>query len=261
MKGGQGVLILTHGFREQGDKMFRQQVQPLGDIFPTAIGVGMAMMMSEHIQLALDDLEAAGAKEIVVVPVTSSATNELYRQWRYIFGKQEKSEFASVPQVKTKAKIHFIPPPGDNPLVAEIILDGAQELSENPKNELVIIAGHGPSSAEDNAEELKALSKLAKIVKADGGFAAVEGITLQDEAPPEIRAANVAKLRKMVSDATARGQKVIVVTNLISARSIQAKMRSDLKDLEYEFSPKGIAMHPNFMKWMTEAVREEFEKS
>lgn len=261
LKGSQGVLILMHGFREQGDKIFKDQVQSIGNIFPTSMGVGMAMMMSEHIQVGLDDLKAAGAREIVVVPVTSSGTNELYRQWLYIFGKQDKPEFASVPRVKTDATLHFVAPPGDNPLVAEILIDHAAEISQDPKKEVVIIAGHGPSSAEDNAEELRVLSGLARIVKQDGGFADVRGMTLQDDAPPEIRAANVKKMREVVEAAGKNGQRVLVVTNLIGARTIQAKLRSDLKGLTYEFNPKGLVNHPNFMKWMGEAIRGEFEKS
>ena len=261
LKGSQGILILMHGFREQGDKIFKDQVQSIGNIFPTSMGVGMAMMMSEHIQVGLDELKAAGAKEIVVVPVTSSGTNELYRQWLYIFGKQDKPEFASVPRVKTDAKLHFVAPPGDNPLVAEILLDHALAISQDPGKEVVIIAGHGPSSAEDNAEELRVLSGLAKIVKQDGGFADVRGMTLQDDAPPEIREANVAKMREVVEAAAKKGQRVLVVTNLIGARTIQAKLRSDLKGLTYEFNPKGLVNHPNFMKWMGEAIRGEFEKS
>lgn len=261
LKGEQGVLILMHGFREQGDKMFRQQVQPMGNIFPTSMGVGMAMMMSDHIQVALDDLRKAGAREIVVVPITSSATNELYRQWLYIFGKQDQPEFASVPRVKTDARLLFVKPPGDDPLVAEVLLDHATEISKDPKNEVVIIAGHGPSSAEDNAQELRVLEGLARIVKQDGGFADVRGMTLQDDAPPEIRDANVKKMREVVQAATRKGQRVLVVTNLIGARTIQAKLRSDLKELTYEFNAKGLINHPNFMKWMSEAVREQFERS
>ncbi len=261
LKGSQGVLILMHGFREQGDKMFRAQMQPIGDIFPTSMGVGMAMMMSDHIQVALNDLEAAGAKEIVVVPVTSSATNELHRQWMYIFGQQVKPEFSSVSRVKSNAKLLFVPPPGDDPLVAEILLDNALELSKDPKKEVVIIAGHGPSSAEDNAEELRVLAGLAKVIKQDGGFADVRGMTLQDDAPPEIREANVQKLRAAVDAAAKQGQRVIVVTNLISGRSVQAKLRSDLKGLEYEFNSKGLVSHPNFMKWMGEAIRHQFESN
>ena len=261
VKGEQGVLILMHGFREQGDRIFKEQVQPIGNIFPTSMGVGMAMMMSDHIQVALNDLAAAGAKEIAVVPITSSATNELYRQWLYIFGKQAKPEFATVPRVKTDAKLLMVAPPGDDPLVAEILLDHSLEISKDPKKEVVIIAGHGPTSAEDNAEELRVLAGLAKIVKTDGGFADVRGMTLQDDAPPEIREANVKKMREAVESAISKGQKVLVVTNLIGARTVQAKLRSDLKGLDYEFNAKGLVQHPNFMKWMGEAVRHEFEKS
>jgi len=261
LKGPQGVLILMHGFREQGDKMFKAQVQSIGDIFPTSMGVGMAMMMSDHIQIALNDLEAAGAKEIAIVPITSSATNELHRQWLYIFGQQEKAEFATVPRVKSKAKLLFVPPPGDDPLVAEILLDNALELSQDPKKEAVFVVGHGPSSEEDNAEELRVLAGLAKIIKQDGGFASVQGMTLQDDAPPDVRAANVAKLRAAVEAAAKKGQRVLVVTNLISGRSVQAKLRSDLKDLNYEFNSKGLVNHPNFMKWMGEAIRHQFESN
>jgi sirohydrochlorin ferrochelatase len=261
VKGPQGVLILMHGFREQGDKMFRGQVQPIGEIFPTSMGVGMAMMMSDHIQVALDDLKAAGANEIVVVPITSSATNELHRQWMYIFGRQEEPEFSSVKRVKSDAKLLFVDPPGADPLVAEILLDHALELSKDPAKEVVFIAGHGPSSAEDNAEELRVLKGLAKIVKQDGRFADVQGMTLQDDAPPAIREGNVKKLRAAIEAADKKGQRVLVVTNLISGRTIQAKLRSDLKDLNYEFNSRGLINHPNFMKWMSESIRHQFESN
>jgi sirohydrochlorin ferrochelatase len=259
LKGEQGLLILTHGFREQGDKLFRERVQPMGNIFPTALGIGMAMMMSDHIQVALDDLVAAGAREIVVVPVVSSASNELYRQWLYIFGRQESAEFATVPRVKTSAAVRIIPPPGDNPLIAEILLDHAMEISADPKSEVVIIAGHGPSSAEDNERELKVLAGLARIIQEDGDFASVQGITLQDDSAPEVRAANVKRLRAMIETAQQGGKRVLVVTNLIGARTIQGKLREDLEGLEYKFNSKGIAQHDNFIKWMGEAVRKELE--
>jgi hypothetical protein len=70
--GDRGLLILAHGFRDRGDRDFKQQVQPMANVFPTAFAFGMAMMMSDHIQLALDDLEAAGAKQIIVIPAVST---------------------------------------------------------------------------------------------------------------------------------------------------------------------------------------------
>lgn len=260
LRGEQGLLILLHGFRERGDKMFRDEIQPLGEVFPTALGIGMSMMMSDHIRLAIEDLEAAGAKEIVVVPVVSSSNNEMYRQWLYILGQRDKAEYSTVPQVKTNAKLRFVSPPGDDPLIAEIMLDYAMEISTDPRNEVVIIAAHGPTAAEDNEKDLKILESLARIVKEDGDFADVKAITLQDDAPPEVRAANVQKLRGMVESAQKDGKRVLIVTNLIGARTIQAKLRDDLKGLDYTFNAKGIVQHDNFVKWLGESVRTALEK-
>ena len=114
----------------------------------------MAMMMSEHIQMALDDLKAAGAKEVVVVPVTvHRAPTSCTASGSTSSGSMTRPNIASVPRVKTDAVLKIVPPPGDDPLVAEILLDYAMEMSTDPKNEVVIIAGHGPTSDGDNARK------------------------------------------------------------------------------------------------------------
>jgi sirohydrochlorin ferrochelatase len=259
VRGSQGVLLLLHGFRD-GDPLFKQEVEGFSSLFPTAMAPGMSMMMSQHIQLAIDDLESAGAKQIVVVPIVSTYHNTMVQQWEYIFGMQEEAAYGSVPQVKTDAQILFTKPPGDDPIIAEILIDHAMEISSNPAKETVIIAAHGPSFEDDNQKVLAELANLAKIIEEDSDFADVQALTLQDDAPPEIRDANVEKLRKMVSDAIDAGTDVIVVTNLIGTRSVQAKLRKDLQGLDYKFNKKGIAEHPNFVEeWMSQAIREQFE--
>jgi len=250
-----GVLILLHGFRERGDTLFREEMEPYADIFPTALSFGMSMVMSDHIQLALDDLVAAGVQDIVVIPIVSTEHNTMIRQWQYIFGLRDEPSYATVRQVETETNVIFADPPNDDPLVAEILLDHALEISDNPENEVVIVAAHGPSSAEDNRIELEMLNSLAKIVEEDGGFVAAHAVTLQDDAPPEVRAANVERLRALVEGAAKDGRDVLVVTNLIGARTIQAKLRKDLKGLDYKFNAKGISQHDNFTTWIGEIVR------
>lgn len=258
--GTQGVLMLLHGFKNS-DPRFKAQVEPMSRIFPTAMAPGMSMMMSDHIQLAIDDIEAAGAKTIVVVPIVSTRYNTMMRQWEYILGRRDEAAYATVPRVEADAEILIAPPPGDDPLVAEILIDHALELSEDPAQEFVVIAAHGPQETDDNERALAELRTLARYVREDGGFAGSDAMTLQDDTPPEIRDRNVEKLRAIVSGAQAKGYDVIVVTNLIGTRTIQSKLRSDLKGLDYRFSPKGITEHPNFMKWMGEAVRNELERN
>lgn len=263
LKNDAGVLVMTHGFREQGDKLFKEQLTPLASALPTSLSLGMGMMMSEHVQLSIDDLEAAGVEKIVVVPIVSTPYNELMRQWEYILGKRSEAEFVSVPQVKHKAKVVIAEPPGDDPLIAEILIDHTKEISTNPERELVIIVAHGASGRtkdEDNPKEMKVLENLAKLVREDGGFAEAMGFTLQDDAPPAVRDANVARLRGIVEKATKDGKSVLVVTNLIGARTIQPKLRADLKDLDYKFNAKGISQHPTFIEWIGETVRTALEK-
>jgi sirohydrochlorin cobaltochelatase len=258
-----GVLIMTHGFREQGDRLFKSQLGSLAGMLPTSLSLGMGMMMSDHVQLSIDDLEAAGVKTIVVVPALSTRYNELMRQWEYIFGRRNRAEFVSVKQVKPRAELLLANPPEDDPLVGEILLDHAREISSAPDKELVIIVAHGASGAaadEDNPREMKILETLGRYIKEDGGFADVQAALLQDDAPAEQRAANVARLRAVAQKAVDQGRTVLIVTNLIGARTLQPKLRSDLKGIEFKFNTKGIAQHPNFIEWIEETVRHQLEQ-
>ena len=94
-------MLLLHGFKD-ADKNFKEQVEGMSSIFPMAMAPGMSMMMSDHIQWAVKDIEAAGAETIVVVPIVATRYNTMMRQWEYIFGMEEESSYASVPRVESK---------------------------------------------------------------------------------------------------------------------------------------------------------------
>ncbi len=254
VNGKSGVLVLLHGFGDRGDKVFKDELQKYAEVFPMALSFGMSMMMSQHIQLGLDDLVAAGAERIVVIPIVSTEYNSMLRQWHYIFGLEDEPSYATVPRVETEAEIIFASPPNDDPLVAEILLEFAEEISEEPAKEIVIVAAHGPSAAEDNVKQLAVMENLARIIEEDGGFAAVRAATLQDDAPPEVRDANVAKLRGMVEGAVADQKSVIIVTSLMGSRTIQKKLRRDLQGLDYRFNAKGLIQHDLFVEWIGETV-------
>ncbi|MEC9376416.1 MAG: hypothetical protein VYA80_08640 [Pseudomonadota bacterium] len=261
LKAKQGVLILLHGFRD-GDQLFKQEIKNFTDIFPTAMAPGMSMMMSNHIQLAINDLESAGAEQIVIVPIVSTSHNTLMRQWEYIFGLEKEAPYASVAKITSKSEILFANPPGDNPLVAEILIDHALEISENPKEEVVIVVAHGPSFENDNKKVSEELLQLAKIMKEDSDFSDVQALTLQDDATPDIRKANVAQLREMVINASEAKKTVLVVTNLIGTRTIQSKLRKDLNKLDFKFNKKGLSEHPNFIdEWLGQTILEKFENN
>ena len=251
-----GVLALIHGFGETGDRIIAEALQPMANIFPSAISAGMSMMNSAHIQDSLNDLENAGVNTVVVVPLVSSKRNTLMYQWQYIFSMRDRGGYYDVPQVNTDARLVITDPPGGHPLITQILLDHALEMSTDPSKEVVFIIAHGPVFEEENQAQLEIMAGQAKRIQKIGGFSHVEGVTLQDDAVAEVRDANVAKLRRKIEDASADGKKVLVVTDLLAARSIQWKVERDLAGLDYEFSIKGVSMHPNFRQWFQETVAE-----
>ncbi|MBM3512714.1 MAG: hypothetical protein FJX59_03255 [Alphaproteobacteria bacterium] len=252
-----GVLVVAHGSGTSGDKVLQDGVTPIASAHPTAIGFGMAMMGSGHIQRALDDLTAAGAKTIVFVPAVVTEQSSIYRQWAYMFGRRDDAAYLDVARLKTSAKVVFAPAMDEHPIVTELLFDHSKEVSKDPAKETVILIGHGPTFEHENAVEMAHLATHAGSIKTMGKFADAKGLTLQDDAPEEIRSRNVKILRGWVEEAKTSGRTPLIVGYLISTRGIQDKIKEDLAGLEYVFQTKGMSAHPNFTKWIRQSVDEQ----
>ena len=122
LSGKVGILTLGHGFGPEGDAIFRTAHNEIATKHPTAMALGMAMMSSSHIQVAVDKLTSAGAETILVVPVTTLKSGKLIGQWRYIFGEQAEAPWMSVPLVETDARVVFGPTPSDDPVISRLLL-------------------------------------------------------------------------------------------------------------------------------------------
>ena len=250
LKGDLGIIVLTHGAFEPGDTYFANSLMGLAQRHPVSVGYGMAMMNGNHIQSAIDNLEAAGAKRIVCVPAALSANGTVYEQWAFYFDEREDAVYLDAPRMTSNVLMTLAEPMRDHPMASQMLLDHAQEISNNPKNEFVLIVGHGPSEPDDNVAELKVISKHAERVKANGGFADVKAYNFQDDAPPEVRGANVETMRGWIEEANATGLDVIMVGYLLATRGIQHKIPEDFAGLEFTFNEKGLSSHPDFAKWV-----------
>jgi len=257
LQGDIGVLILSHGVGENSDRMLHETFQPLGENQPTAIGFGMAMMTSAHLQSAVDDLVERGATTIVLAQNgTATEYNSLTRQWRYIFDLGEEATYLEVPVVQSDVHFVMTPPFGDHPLISDILYDHIKDVSKNPGNEFVIIVGHGPEDTEDNVPDLEILSAHVERIKAKNEFADVRIINLQDDAIPPIRKSNVKKLRRWIKKADDKGQDVIVVAIAAASHGVQTHIRTDLRGLNYTFADKGMAEHPKYLEWLVLVIDE-----
>ena len=252
--GDVGVLALGHGFAPTGNQEFQDAYASVAAQQPTAVGLGMAMMTSTHIQTAVDELTTAGAGTIIVIPATTVQYGGLTRQWAYIFGLHDEAEWLSVPKVQTEAQVIMAPTPTTHPILSAILLDYAYARSNDPAAEVVAIVSHGPTDEEDNRNELAILEQHASRIRANSEFADVRGFTLQDDAPSAVRRSNVGSLRDWVENANANDQRVIVLTTLLVEGSVQDKINRDLDGLEYKFNRDGLMLHPDFADWVLEVI-------
>jgi hypothetical protein len=258
LKGDTGVLILSHGVGENSDKVLKKAFEPVAAKRPTAVGFGMSMMNSSHLQAAVDDLVARGAKRIVLVDEgTTTEHNTLTRHWQYIFGLYPQASYLDVPKVNAPGVRflwagHF----NDSPLITEMLYDNAKSVSRNPAKETLILVGHGPEDKVDNDPDLKILQAHVDRIRAKQEFADVRIINLQDDAIKPVRESNVRTLRRWVEQAVKQGNDVIVVAIAAASFGVQTHIKQDLKGLKYTFAEKGLSENPKFVRWVESVVEQ-----
>ena len=248
-----GALILAHGYGKDGDRSFRNSMEPLSSKYITSLSLGMSMMTSKHIECALLDMQQKGAENIYVVPISSSSRNSLIQQWEYIFGLRNDHAYTKVRSVQMD-NVVFLNPIDDHLIAKQIIFDFAQEISMNPGNEVVIIIAHGPVSKTNNEFELELLENIAIYIREYGKFNDVRAFTIQDDAPKEIRNTNINQIRECIEEASLNGNSVLMVSNLMSGKGIQKKIYDDFSGLDYKFNPKGFLNHPRFNEWILQSI-------
>ena len=252
-KGKVGILTLAHGFKEPGNTQFRAAFQDVATEYPSSYALGMAMMSSDTIASAVRRLEEAGAETIIIMPVTTADNSTLTRQWQYIFGNLEEPAYLDTEVVSSKAKLIWTPTPTAHPIVAEIMGDYAKGLSEDPANETLFILGHGPQSKEDNDKELAILASHAEAIQKRLGFADVKYYNVQDDAPPDVRKANVKAIRADVDGEVAKGRRIIAVTTMLTASSVVRRLKDDIGP-QADFEGRGLMEHPRFKDWINEQI-------
>jgi hypothetical protein len=256
IKGKVGLLVLGHGYSGGGNEQFKEKLAPLGRQYPTTVAPGMAMMSGDHIQKALDTLtNEHGVKTVVVVPVEPGDDSSLIGQWKYILGMADEATYVTVPRVKTNARLVMTKSPAADPRTAVILRDHALEVTKDPAKTRVIIVSHGPETVAANPGEIQLLLKHAEDIKASSKFTDVQVLSLQDDAIPEVRAANKAVLRAMIIDAKNSGKDAVIVPLILTRGGFHARLKKDLEGVDYTFADRGLIEHPAFQEWITASVK------
>lgn len=156
--------------------------------------------------------------------------------------------------IAVRVPLRMTPAFNRHPLVAAIATDRARSISTDPAREAVVLVAHGPVPDDDNRKWLADMAVLAEGVRAAVPFAAVDVITVRDDAGPAMREAATRELRALVSTHVAAGRRVLVVPHLMSFGGIEQGVRKRLEGLDYTMTSQALLPDPRVADWVRASV-------
>jgi sirohydrochlorin ferrochelatase len=272
-----GVLLLAHGGAASWNERVLAVANEANATQPTEVAFGMASRAS--IQGAVDRLTARGVTEIVAVPLFVSSYSSVITSTEYLLGLRAQAPadlavFAKMnharhdvpatdphaahvdpasPVTVTQA-VRITPAFNRHPLIGQIVVDRATALSTTPAAEAVLLVAHGPVPDDDNRRWLEDLAVLADQVRAAAPFAAVDYMTVRDDAGPALREAATQGLRAKVTAHVAAGRRVLVVPHVMSFGGIEQGIRKRLDGLTFTMAEQGLMPDPRVAAWVRQSV-------
>ena len=269
-----GLLILAHGGAAEWNARVEALASTLDQTQPVAVAFGMASRPA--IQKAVDGLVARGVQSITAVPLFISSHSSVVTSTAYLLGLRQDmppdlrifakmrhgaaggsheghsadSAEDNTQPVKSPVPIRMADALNRHPLVGSILIDRARAISQAPEKEAVIIVAHGPVPDADNDKWLDDMRGLAAQLGEATPFAAVEYLTVRDDAPKPIRDAAAAELRGRVEQQSAQGRRVLVVPLLLSYGGIEQGIRKRLEGLTYVMAERALMPDDRLIEWV-----------
>jgi sirohydrochlorin ferrochelatase len=261
-----GTIVIAHGGGPVWDGHVKSVVGQVETGGPVEVSFLMGPGAAQHrFQDAARRLVERGAREIVVVPLLVSSHSGHYEQIRWLTGGTETiSEtmmhhlhMSGIERANVTVPIRLAPAIDDAPEAAAVLADRARALASRPSEQALFLIGHGPNSAEDNAEWMSNLRRVAERVRETSGFKSVRVGLVRDDAPPPVRAEAVMGIRETIAlQHEATGQPVVVVPILISSGEVSArKLPADLDGLPVVYEGTPLLPHAEMARWVESRVR------
>jgi sirohydrochlorin ferrochelatase len=267
-----GILLLAHGGSQNWNSKVNELASEVNRNRPTEVAFGMANKRS--IEQAVKRLAARGVLQIVAVPLFISSHSSVITSTEYLLGLRQEAppdlkifarmdhahgggshvvqdaSFDPTTPIKSPVPIRMTSALDRHPLVAQILLARANNISQEPKKEVVVLVAHGPVSDDDNTKWLADMRSLAERMRGVSTFKRIEYLTVRDDAPEEVRAKATAELRRVVERATGEGNRVLVVPLLLSYGGIELGIKKRLDGLNYAMSPQGLLPDERLIEWV-----------
>lgn len=274
-----GIVLLAHGGRV---RTWNEEVRHVADrvdlSIPTEVAFGMATRRT--MQEAVDRLTAWGVTEIIAVPLFVSSHSSVITSIRYLLGLEKvmpkdlkmfagmdhsstnhsKMDHADLSQTKpltSSVPVRMTCALDHHPLVSKILLDRAAAISTHAEREVVILVAHGPVPDEENKLWLSDMSLLAEQMKQFSHYAAIQYLTVRDDADDKVRKAAAKQLRERVQAVVKDDQTALIVPLVLSYGGIEDGIRERLKGLNYKIASQGLLPDPRIEEWVLDVAQKE----
>ena len=182
---------------------------------------------------------------LIVLPIFVSSYSAVIEMQKFIFKKRPDRVIPIPSVVKTyfKHKITYLPAIDYNPQISMILSNrfhklihlAKQEGYKKDEMELVLVM-HGPVSDQNNKKWIQMAEKYVTDISYLFPVKRTHIISLRDDAPREVRDIATKKLREIVSIASTKGRKALVLPLLLSKGGIEQGILDRLIGLDYIWS-------------------------
>ena len=276
-----GILLFAHGGRVT---TWNEEVRHIADHvdlkIPTEVAFGMATRSS--LQAGIDRLAARGVTEIIAVPLFISSHSSVIDSTSYLLGLRSEAPkdlklFAAMDHgagmdmshmehmkanpeamtpVHSPVPVRMTSALDHHPIVADILVDRAATISQDPAKEVVVLVAHGPVEDHENQLWLKEMGMLADGMKKKASYADIIYLTVRDDADKNVRDQATQELRKKVEDITSSGKAALVVPLLLSYGGIENGIRDRLKGLVYKMPAQALLPDSRAVDWVFDMEHE-----
>lgn len=231
---------------------------------PLAVEVGFGMTSVDSFQHAVDRLVNSGMTKLRIIPLYISTYSDVIREQKEIFGLQpfvDGHEHGRVVLPKTVTKVIYENALDDAQELSNALLYRARELSRTPQFEELVLVGHGPQRYEDDLMWVRNFNThnqriQNELMKSGRHFAVVHAITVQDDAPTDVREQKTRALRQIVSQASQRGHRALILPVLIAPGSIEKGIVDRLRGLTFGYVGHMLTPDPEITSWVNNQINK-----
>lgn len=189
-------------------------------------------------------LEEEGARCIVVVPLFVTAGSSHVGEIRSMLGLDppQVTEFSPI---SVSARIRWCPPLEDHPLVERIVEQRIKELSRNPRQESLLLVGHGSDQPGGAARWERLMRRFTLRLQNRFSFAAAGHASLRPDT-----------VREQALRLAEQGDLLVVPLFISQGYFTRKAIPQRLEGLSYRYEGNAYLPHPLIAEWIRQTIQK-----